>query len=198
MTTPGDEQTLAETAELLLYGQWHEDWQVPLAEWFLWWLEMLKETAWIFDVENVDPSWLPVLAVLFHADAYVAGIYDVEYERRTILEAAYLNRLRGKPAAIDHFAQLAGFEIYSEYTFNGVRVSGVDLYVTPSVGSNQSDAEWQAYVSKVCTALMKIWLDINRVIIAQRFAHETRFAADYAAFDWVPTPQGIEVTYSLL
>ena len=196
MTQP---QTPAETAELLLYGQWHEDWQVPFAEWCVRRLAALRAAAWILDVDHVDPSWLPGLALLFHADAYIAGVYDVEYERRTIKESAYLNALRGKPGAINHFSEGAGFGWNYEYTFEGNRVSGVNLFVTPSVGANQTNEQWQLYVTRVCNALLPLWIRVNTVTIAQQFRHATEVAAGYQSYEWEATDtQGITTAYSLL
>ena len=193
------EQTPRETAELLLFGQWHTDWMVPFAEWLVTELEAIRAPAWIFDVANVNPSWLPILAVIFHADAYIAGIYNVEYERRTILEAAYINRFRGKPAAMDALAEGANFLWESSYIFDGVRVSGMDLYVTPSVGSDQSNADWQRYVTRVSNALLPLWVQVNMVFIAQQFGHTTRIAADYASLEWtIAADGGLVTTISLL
>lgn len=192
-------QTSAETADLLLYGQQHEDWLVPFAEWCVKRLDALRATPWIFDVANVHPSWLPVLAVLLHADAYIAGVYDEEYERRVILESSNMNRYRGKPHAVDCLALAAQFLWDFQYTFDGVRVSGVNLFITPSVGANQSNAQWQAYVTRVCNALLPLGLPVNSVAIAQRFEHTTRLAADYESLDWEVTDSGgLTTSFSLL
>ena len=199
MAFPPAGQTIEETAELLLYGQWHEDWQVPFAEWCVARLEELRAPAWIFDVANVNASWLPILAVLLHADAYIAGIYDEEYERRVLLEASLMNRYRGRPAAIDCLALGANFLWEFKYLFTGVRVTGIDLFITPSIGADQGNPEWQAYVTRVVNALLPLWVRVNQVFIAQRFEVETRVGADYLALDWFPDGQGGLVTnFSLL
>lgn len=198
MVTPAPAQTPAETAELLLYGVDHEDWELPFAIWCIEQLERLRATPWILDVDNVHPSWLPMLAVIFHADAYIAGIYDVEFERRVIKEAANLNLYRGKPLAVDCFAMAANFLWDFRYTFEGVRVSGLQLFVTPSIGADQSNVNWQDYVSRVVNALLPLWLRVNQVFIAQRFEHTTRLAAGYTALDWRETATGLQTTFSLL
>ena len=197
MTMPAP--TPREQAELLLYGVEHEDWMLPFAERPITELTRFRSAPWIFDVANVNPSWLPVLAVLLHSDAYIAGIYSVDYERRVILEASNINRYRGKPAAMDCFAIGANFEWDFKYLFEGVRVSGVDIFVTPSIGADQANPEWQAYVSRVANGILPLWVRVNQVFIAQRFRHTTRVAADYLALDWTPTAEGgLQTTFSLL
>ena len=191
-------QTPRETAELVYFDQWHEDWQIPNAEWIISRLETLRATPWIWDVAHVHPSWLPILAVWLHADAYIAGIYNEEYERRIILGAAIPNRLRGKPGAIDRFAVAAQFLWDFRYVFDGIRVSGIDLFLTPSVGAGQTDREWQRYVTRVCTAFVPLWIQIGQIFIAQRFSHETRIVAGYEAHDWEITADGLSTTINLL
>ena len=172
------ELTDAEERRWLLYGQYTAPWQEGLVEAIIKWGE-LENVPGPEDVDHVDPSWLPLLAISHRALTYTT-IFGVEYERRAIKSAPWYNRWAGYWAAMHRFAEDAEFEYeYAflrwdsdfrtnpAYTRDGY-IEGVNIYVTKSLSFPLSDADYIRYLTETIPLLMPYYFRVVNVIIADQ------------------------------
>ena len=69
-----------------------------------------RDLIGLYDITSVDPQFLPFLGQMFHADTYTM-ILGEAYERKSIIDAPFFNRLRGTQAVIDRFSDNVGVPI---------------------------------------------------------------------------------------
>lgn len=181
-TTP--ELTDAEELRWLLYGQYSAAWEEGLIKEFIRWGH-LEQVPGPEDVDNVDRSWLPVLALGHRALTYTT-IFGEEYERQAIKSAPFYNRWAGYWPAIDRFAQDADFTYTHIFNRSGTPPcsTGINLYVTPTLRARLSDADYIAYIVRTLPLLLPFFLGTINIIIADRFNWDLRIvsALDHRAF----------------
>ena len=130
--------TPAAEAALLKADQFTPDWERSLDETAIKWARLLVPPN-PHDIDEVDESWLPFMAVYYNAIAFT-DLLGMEFQRRSIKEGVFLNTWAGWPASVDRFARDAEFAYTFTYNFGGTpnRRTSLDLYITPSSFSQQS------------------------------------------------------------
>ena len=176
--------TPAQEAAILKADQFTPDWERSLDETAIKWARLLAPPM-PHDIDNVDESWLPYMAVYYNAIAFTDLLGD-EFKRRSIKEGVYLNTWAGWPASVDRFARDAEFDYTFTYNTGGNpdRRISIDLYITPSAFSAQSASEYQDYVSRVVEQLLPVLLGLNAVHIAQQFDGDVRVNAGWIQRDF--------------
>ena len=176
--------TPAAEAALLKADQFTPDWERSLDETAIKWARLLVPPN-PHDIDEVDESWLPFMAVYYNAIAF-SDLLGEEFQRRSIKEGVFLNTWAGWPASVDRFARDAEFAYTFTYNFGGTpnRRTSLDLYITPSSFSQQSASAYQDYVARVVDQLLPVLISVNAVHIAQQFSGDVRINAGWIQRDF--------------
>lgn len=147
-------------------------------------LERLLNVASPWDVSGASDSMLAALAETLLAAAWSGSIASREERERTVRSAVLLHRYRGTPAALREFADLAGFAIFWNFSRDGGRNRGIDIYVTPSVFAD-ADAEWVERITSVLGRLLPYWLTINFISVVPSVDGSVHVGGAYTVKDFV-------------
>ena len=166
MTTP--ELTPAQERDLLLYGQFAPNWERGLVEAVIRWLHR-QQAPGPEDIDHVDASWLPVLALTHRALSYT-HIFGEEYERQAIKSAPWFHRWSGYWISIDQLAEDVEFTYTHAFIRGGTpeRNTGINIYVTPTLIANLLDTDYTSYIVRTIPLLLPFFLGTINVYIALR------------------------------
>ena len=183
MTTPQPTQptvpalTDAQELEWLLYGQYDAPWERGLLDAIIDW----GHREWVpgpEDVDTVDRSWLPVLALGHRALTYTT-IFGEAYERACIKSAPFYNRWAGYWPAVDRFAEDAEFTYTHTFIRTGTppRNTGINIYCTPTLRARLSDADYIHYLVRTLPLLLPFFLGTINIVIADRINWDLRIVS---------------------
>ena len=151
---------------MLNHGIWRSPVEEALQTASLPYLTALLDVPGPWDAEHVSESMLAALAATLEADAWTGQLANISYRRLIVQDALFLHRHRGTPAALERFAERAGFVIRWVLNRRGTpaRNRSIDVYITPSV-FQEADAVWVDYVTAVLTRLVPYWITIEFVSV---------------------------------